>query len=121
MNRLRIRVRQSRDAHAWDTELKRAVERSKRGDQLRQRRDVGVLPQTHDRFYFANLAGSRSKSSETDSARYAAICACRSAIFCSVVAMASAPAINRRGGGSKLAIVRSACASFAGSPDCLPF
>src|SRR3954470_1187376 len=106
MNRLRIRVRHSRDAHAWDTEFERPLERSKRGNQLRQRRDVGVLPQTHDRFYFADVAGSPSKSSETDSARYAAICACRSAIFCSVVAIASAPAMNRRGGGSKLAIVR---------------
>src|SRR3954447_10785503 len=121
MHRLRIRMRHSRDAHAWDTEVERPLERSKRGDQLRQRRDVGVLPQTHERFYVANVAGSRFKSSETDSSRYAAICACRSAIFCSVVAIASAPAMNRRGGGSTLAIVRSACASFAGSPDCLPF
>jgi len=36
-------------------------------------------------------------------------------------AMASAPAMNRRGGGVWLAMVKSACASFAGSPDCLPF
>lgn len=35
--------------------------------------------------------------------------------------MASAPAMNRRGGGSRLAMVRSARASLAGSPDCWPF
>src|SRR3954453_16788639 len=121
MNRLRIRVRHSRDANARDTELERPVERSKRGDQLRQRRDVGVLPQKHERFYVANVSAFRFKTNKSESSRYAAICACRLAIFCSVVAIASAPAMNRRGGGSTLAIVRSACASFAGSPDCLPF
>jgi hypothetical protein len=35
--------------------------------------------------------------------------------------MASAPAMKRRGGRSSLAIVMSARASFAGSPDCCPF
>jgi hypothetical protein len=37
------------------------------------------------------------------------------------VAIASAPAMKRRGGGSFLAIVMSARASLAGSPDCKPF
>ena len=62
-----------------------------------------------------------SKSSDVERFRYASICAFRSATFCSAVAIASAPAIKRRGGGSWLAMVMSARASFAGSPDCLPF
>ena len=65
--------------------------------------------------------GESSMAREDDSSRYASICAWRSATFCSAVAMASAPAMKRRGGGSALAMVISACASFAGSPPCWPF
>ena len=61
------------------------------------------------------------KPSDVERARFASICVLRSAIFCSVVAIASAPAMKRRGGGSWLAFVMSARASFAGSPDCFPF
>jgi hypothetical protein len=42
-------------------------------------------------------------------------------LFRSAVAMASAPAMKRRGGVCSLASVTSARASFAGSPDCRPF
>jgi hypothetical protein len=38
--------------------------------------------------------------------------------FCSAMAMASAPAMKRRGAGSWPAIMMSAWASLAGSPDC---
>ena len=60
-----------------------------------------------------------SKSRDVESFRCASICAFKSATICSAVAIASAPAINRRGGGSWLAMVMSARASFAGSPDLL--
>ena len=43
----------------------------------------------------------------------------RSAIFCSAVPMASAPAMNRRGGGDCRAMVMIARASLAGSPRLL--
>ena len=48
-----------------------------------------------------------------ESSRCASICAFRSAIFCSAVAMASAPAMKRRGGWFSFAIVTSARADFA--------
>src|SRR5438034_1552571 len=63
---------------------------------------------------------SSSKARDVDRSRYASICAWRSATFCSAVAMASAPAMKRRGGCAFLAIVTSARASLAGSPPCLP-
>jgi hypothetical protein len=62
-----------------------------------------------------------SKARDVERSRSASICAFRSATFCSAVAMASAPAIKRHGGGSWLAIPMSARASLAGSPDCRPF
>jgi hypothetical protein len=72
--------------------------------------------------YLAPPTGTdSSKSSDVDSWRYASICALRSATFCSAMAMASAPAMKRRGGASSPAIVTSARASLAGSPDCRPF
>jgi hypothetical protein len=61
-----------------------------------------------------------SNASEDESGRFDSMSALKSAIFCSAVAMASAPARNRRGGGCWAAIMSSACASFAGSPACLP-
>src|SRR5712691_6904070 len=71
--------------------------------------------------YLAHAAGSASRAREVERLRLASICAFRSAIVCSAVAMASAPAMKRRGGGSWLAMMTSARASFAGSPDCWPF
>src|SRR6266850_866285 len=58
-------------------------------------------------------AGCGSKARDVERFRWASICAFRSATFCSAVAMASAPAIKRRGGGSWLAMMMSARASFA--------
>src|SRR5579863_329860 len=63
----------------------------------------------------------QSKSSDVERVRLASISAVNSATLCSAVAMASAPAINLRGGGCWSAITISAFASLAGSPDCLPF
>ena len=68
-----------------------------------------------------HAAGARSKASDVERSRLASIWAFRSAILCSAVPTASAPAMKRRGGGSWLAMVMSARASFAGSPDCRPF
>src|SRR5690242_7373027 len=65
--------------------------------------------------------GSQSKARDVERSRLASICAFRSATFCSAVAMGSAPAITRHGGGSWLAMMMSARASMAGSPDCWPF
>ncbi len=42
---------------------------------------------------------SQSNASDVDRSRFASIWAFKSAIFCSAPAMASAPAMNRRGGG----------------------
>jgi hypothetical protein len=66
-------------------------------------------------------ADSKSESSAVDTFRYTSICALRSATFCSVVAMASALAMKRRGGRLSAATVRSATASRTGSPDGFPF
>jgi hypothetical protein len=58
---------------------------------------------------------------EVERFRKVSICSWRSATFCSAAAIASAPATKRHGGGSSLAIVMSACVSFAGLPACRPF
>ena len=63
---------------------------------------------------------SSSKASDVERSWFALICVLRSAIVCSVVAKASAPAMKRRGGGSWLATVIRA-REFRGSPDCRPF
>jgi len=91
----------------------------------RRYRKEGIKGRPHDDKRtsrdLARATAPQSKLSDVERVRLASICAVNSATLCSAVAMASAPAINRRGGGCWSAITISVCASLAGSPDCLPF
>src|SRR5439155_6575788 len=85
---------------------------------VRQLADADVVRSVED-------GGSHDHASSMSSvmkrSRFRAMSAWRSATFCSVEPIESAPAMNRRRGGSSLATVSRARANFAGSPDCLPF
>jgi hypothetical protein len=113
-------VRRSRrnECESWGTSQRQRVPATPDGDLLTRRAQLHQVPTVR---YIGGLTGSRSRASDVESSRHASICAFRSAIFCSAAAMASARATKRRGGGSWLAIVTSARASLAGSPDCCPF
>ena len=63
---------------------------------------------------------SGSKLSEVDNSRCDSIWSRSSSILRWASAMTSAPAMNRRGGGSSSTIVSTACASLSGSPACWP-
>src|SRR6266566_3009875 len=61
-----------------------------------------------EEFHAGSSSEAMSKAREVERSRWAAICAWRSAIFCSARPMASAPAMKRRGGCGTLGVVLDA-------------
>src|SRR5579872_1974725 len=104
MHRLVVRLRHLRHAHARYSELDGAIVWNERTDHLRQRRSVVIdLPRSHVSHYLACAVASLSKSRDVESARSNSMSSFSAATFCSAVPIASAPAMKRRGGVSRLA------------------
>src|SRR6185295_19288683 len=102
VHRFVARLRHPGHAHAGKSELDRSIVGNESADHLRQGGGVAIdLPRSHRSLY------SASKSREVESAPSNSMSSFSAATFCSAVAIASAPAMKRRGGCSCPAIVTS--------------